>query len=122
MKLTNLEMTTHLNTLNMIKTKVTGKLGFAVAKNIRRLANELTEFEAMKNELVLKYGKPDETGNVSIKIDSEGYDQFLQEINEYCKIEQNIDIFKVDEQDIWNSSLNADEILKLDFMINEGQD
>ena len=45
-----------LNFLNNISKKCIGKLGYAVARNIRVLNTELTEFQNVRNELIRKYG------------------------------------------------------------------
>lgn len=117
MELTNIEISNHINALNQIKTKVTGKLGFIVAKNLRKLINEFSEFECVRNQLINKYGTVDEQGTFGIKAGTEAYNSFLKEIQEYYDIKQDVSILKVDVDTICNSSLNADEILKLDFMI-----
>ena len=117
MKLTNATMSLHLNSLTALSSKVKGKLAYCVARNIRKLTNELIEFENIKNEYICKHGTETEDGRYSIEINSDEYKNFLEFIKDFISIEHDVDIFMVSEEDIYNSDLTADEILSLDFMI-----
>lgn len=119
MKLTNIEMSNKLINLNDISDKVSGKLAYAVARNIRKISAEIIEFENIKNQLINKYGTADENGLSSVNVGTEGYEKFMDEIKEYTSIEHDIDIYKVSEDEIFKSDLNAKEIINLDFMIEE---
>lgn len=117
MKLTNIKMNLCLNFLKSISTNVTGKLGYAVAKNMRKIANELVEFENIKNEYICEHGKKDENGIFSIEKDSDEYKAFLDYIEEFANIEHEVDIFEIDEEELEKSTLTAEEMLNLEFMI-----
>lgn len=117
MKMTNIEMLNRLTYLQNISSKVTGKLGFAVAKNIRRIANECQEFIKIKDDLVLKYGTQTEDGNLVIQQNSNSYDKFMDELKVYIDLKCDVDIYSVDEKELWESALNADEMLMIEFMV-----
>lgn len=117
MKLTNATMSLHLNSLTVLSKKVKGKLAYGVARNIRKLTNELTEYEEIKNNYIMEHGTESEDGRFSIDLKSEEYKKFLEFIKEFLLIEHDVDIFMISEEEIFNSDLTADEILSLDFMI-----
>ena len=119
MILTNATISLYLNSLNALSKKVKGRLAYAVARNIRKLSNELIEFENIKNDYIIKYGEKSEDGKYSIDLKSDEYKNFLEFIKDYILIEHEVEIFMVSEEDIYNSDLTADEILSLDFMIND---
>ncbi len=119
MKLTNIEMSIYLNTLRSISHKVTGKLAYAVARNMRKLADELTEFEKTKNEYIFVNGLADEKGGYSIEPNTKEYNDFLEYIKEYTDIEHEVDIFTVGDEELMKSDLTANEMLSLEFMITE---
>ena len=62
MKLSNGKMSLYLNSLNKISNKVKGKLAYCVARNMRKLSSELTEFENIKNNYICEHGVEDENG------------------------------------------------------------
>lgn len=119
MKLTNIDMDKHLSFLNSISSKVTGKLAYAVARNIRKISSELIEYNEIRDELIIKHGEQTENGSYAIGVGTEGFKKFVNDIKEYADIEHDVDIYEVDEDTICNSSLNAEEILSIDFMIKD---
>lgn len=121
MKLTNIQMSNNLLYLNKIANKTKGKLAYAIARNIRKISNEVCEFEKIRNDLIAKYGTADENGISSIKANTDAYDKFLKEIEEYIYIEHDVDIYKISEEEIFKSDLTANEILWLDFMIDDNE-
>lgn len=118
-KLTNIEMSNHLMALKNISGKVSGKLAYAVSRNMRKLANEVFEFDEIRNKLINKYGEKNDDGIFAIKIGSDSYNKFIKEISEFTDIEHEVDIYSVKSEILYNSDLNADEMLQLDFMIEE---
>lgn len=119
MKFTNIEMSNYLMSLKNISEKVNGKLAYAVSRNMRKLANEVLEFETIRNNLIEKYGEKNEEGIFVIKIASESYGKFMEEISEYTYIEHEVDIYTINPEVLFSSTLNAEEMSQLDFMISE---
>ena len=122
MKLTNKQMDIYVRSLEKISDKVTGKLAYAVAKNLRKMTNELVEYQNMNNETIAKYGTLDDQGRYSIRIDSEEYLKYYKDMKDIQDMECDIDIQMVSPDVIENSELNAQEILAIDFMITEEND
>ena len=121
MKITNIDMDKHLSFLNSISSKVTGKLAYAIARNIRKITSELIEYNEIRNNLIEKYGEVNDNGRYTISVGTEAFNKFVNDIGEYTLIEHEVDICEVDEETICNSSLTAEEMLQLDFMIKDSE-
>ena len=119
MKLTNIDMTNYIKSLQNISNKVKGKLGYAVARNIRKISDELIEFENIRLECIRKYGTDNGNGECVIKTNTPEYDTFITEMQEYVLIKHDVDIYTIEPDEIFKSDLTADEIASIDFMINE---
>ena len=120
--MTNIEMLNRLTYLQSISSKVTGRLAYAVARNIRKITNECQDFIKIKDDLVRKYGTMTEDGNLVIQQNSESYSKFMDELKEYTDLQCDVDIYSVDEKELWESELNADEMLMIEFMVKEGEE
>lgn len=119
MEFKNYEMSNCLGYLQEIAPKVTGKLAYAISRNIRKISDECVEFEKIRIELIQKYGEEDGDGNISVKKSSDNYNKFLEELEVYSNISHDVDIYKIDASDLFDSELNANDMLFLEFMINE---
>lgn len=121
MKLTNIEMSAYLNSLKEISGKTKGKLSYAVARNIRKLTNELVEFEDTRNELICKYGSETENGQYIIDPQSnpDGFEKYWKDMQEYSYISHDVDIFRIDPVVFETSDLTAEDIMNIEFMIDE---
>lgn len=119
MKLKNSEISNYAVNLQNISTKVKGKLAYIVARNLRKLVTEIQEYEEIKNSLIEKYGSKDENGILSVTIGSDEYKEFIKEISEYATIEQDIDLLMISPDDLYETELTAQDILSIDFMIEE---
>ena len=72
----------------------------------------------MKNELIAKYGEVN--GNeISLNTNSENYKDFIKELKEYAEIEHEVSIMEIELEHVYNSSLTADLITSIMFMIKE---
>ena len=115
----NNEADYYLSVLRIISKDVNGKFGYAVARNIRELSNSLKEYTQIKNELIVKYGE--QKGNeFSLSQNSEKYKDFQNELRPLAEIEHDVPIMLVDAEDVYKSSLTADKIGELFFMIKDG--
>lgn len=120
MKLTNLIMLQYITYLNEIAPKTKGKLGYAVSRNIRKISEELIDFEQARMNLIYKYGVLNaESQEYIISEDTSEYKKFLDEINILSSIEHNVDIYKIDIDSIIQSDLTAQEMNNIFFMIEE---
>ncbi len=122
MKLTNQQMDMALNVLQEISTKTSGKLGYIVAKNMRILANELVEYNKIKDETIKEFGSPDDEGHYSIKVDSPEFKQFVAKMQEYADIETDVNIITIDPELIYSTDITGAEINAILFMINDEEE
>lgn len=123
MKLTNLEMLNYLEALNQISEKVYGKLGYAVARNLRKIANELVEFEQIRSDTFYKYATLNENDEYELKSNTKPYKDFMDEMHEIASIRHKVDIYKIEPDVVIQSGLNAKELNSLVFMIkDEGEE
>ena len=97
--------------------KETGKLGFAIAKNRRKLESELREYIIKRDGLVRKYGTQKENDNYFIP--QEKLSDFLKELTEFDTMEFDIEIQQVDEDTFCGGHLNSNDMFLLDWMIRE---
>lgn len=119
MKLTNKQMDEYYFALDKLSEKATGRLGYAVARNLRKLSEELVEYQSLKDKAIEKHGEKGDDGVSRIKIGSDEYKLYLTEMKEYMEIQHDVPIFFVKESDLMNSDLNAKEMLSIDFMIGK---
>lgn len=106
------------NSVQILETlRETGKLGYAVAKNLRRLKDELTEFYAKREELIRKYGSENEDG--SFAIPKEAVTPFISEFREYESMLFEYSPCKISEDVFCSGNLTSDQMYALDWMVDE---
>lgn len=103
MKMTNKAMLDIIDVLNHFG-DATGKIGYAVMKNRKRIAKELEDYEAQRVALVKKYGETvkDDKGNETIKVPESGdsYKKFVSELVEILNLDVDVDIYTLPKEDL----------------------
>ena len=122
MKLTNQTMDEYLRALQTVSNKVTGKFGYAVARNMRNLSNELVEYRTLKDKTIKAFGVINEQGNYQIEIGTEAFEKYVEEMKQYTNIEHDVQLMMIGQNELLKSPLNANEILSVDFMVKEETD
>jgi predicted nucleic acid-binding protein len=122
MKLTNQTMDDYLRALQAISSKVTGRFGYAVARNMRNLSNELVEYRTLKDNTIKAFGVINEQGNYQIEIGTEAFEKYIEEMKQYTNIEHDVQFMLIGQDELLKSPLNANEILSVDFMVKEETD
>ena len=69
-------------------------VSFKVAKNIKKLSDELSVFEQSRGDLIRKFGKEDKEGNVAIEPNTKGMAEFQKELNDLLNVEVDLNGFK----------------------------
>ena len=115
MKLTNAEMWEAVQVLS--ETKETGKLGYACARNLRKILNESREYMAKRDELLKKYGEDQGGGKYTIA--PENLQTFTNALNDYSQIEHDVDIMQVPEDVFCSGTLTTKEMFSLAWMVRE---
>ena len=99
------------------------KVSYVVAKNISKIDKELEIYNKEKSKLIEKYGEKDEDGKLKIRedskiniIDIENWNKDIRELNE---IENEIDIHKINEEDLFkcNCNITPGELMLIDYML-----
>lgn len=98
------------------------KIGYAAARNHRRLAECLTEYERFRNSLIEKYGEQDqdEEGNtlntISISLNSPNFKMFADELSPYNDMEHEVELMTLPYSEAIGV-LTGEEILAIDWML-----
>lgn len=117
MKLTNDIIFSGIQTLSDLHEK--GKLGYACARNLRKLYDAGKEFLEKRDELIMQYGQKQENGTYVIP--DTNLNAFNTEMREYAEIEHDVDIMQVSEEEFVSGSLDSQAMYKLSWMVNESE-
>lgn len=101
----------------MQQTKETGMLGFAIAKNMRKLANELIEYDSKRNELIKKYGT--QTEGDRYQFTAEDSKRFYEEMKPFDELEIEFEPMTVTEEVFVGGNLTSDQMYPLMWMVKE---
>jgi len=115
MKMTNNEAYDALNLLVRLREK--GRLGFVIAKNIRILRGEISEYIALRDKLIQEVGKKKDDSYVIDNPDN--IQKFLDLIREYDDISFEFIPQQIDEETFCSGSLTSDQMFLLDWMVKE---
>ena len=121
MKMTNIEAEMHLQLLSkMVNQELPRKTSVAIARNLRKLNDELKEYREQKDNLIRKYGKENEDGQIGIDMnaDREAFAKFVEELTPINQLEFEIDIMKISYDDL-PETITPETIFGLEFMIEE---
>lgn len=100
------------------------KVGYVAARNVRKLADALTEYFKFKEDLIREYGEVDkdadgnELRTMSIKPDSPKFKAFTEEFDKIKDIEHEVEIMTLPYEEVIGL-LNGEEILSLEWMFTE---
>lgn len=98
------------------------KIGYAAARNYRRIMDSLTEYLSVKNGLIEKYGAAGESENgrniFVIEPSSPNFRKFLDELAPFEGIEHEVELMTVPAEEAIGS-LTGNEILEIDWMLED---
>lgn len=123
---TNLEMESMLNTLSTLLGR-SDLIGYAAARNTRILNAEAQEYMALREQLIMKYGKPqvdedgNETGVYELKFDAPEFRKYEEEIASWANVKHSPNIFKIPPEEVIGK-LSGNEILSIEWMLDWQQD
>ncbi len=123
MKISNIRMDGYIDSLAPFLDR-RDKIGYAAARNTRRLQEASMEYSKLREDLINKYGEPEidkdgnETGRYMLEVRSENFKKFQNEIEEIAKIEHDVQIFKL-PYDYVIEKLTGSEILEIDWMLED---
>lgn len=124
MKLSNEKILADIAKLMEISKKVLPiKASYAIAKNMKKIEDELEIYYKEREKLIDKYAEKDENGN--IKIDETGFIVFRdkegwdREIKELLAIENDIKIHKFPIDVLEGYNMSPAELMLIEYMIEE---
>ncbi|MCC8047304.1 MAG: hypothetical protein LIP12_17760 [Clostridiales bacterium] len=116
MKMTNEEMRVSIDVL--AQTQEAGKLGYAIARNLRKLRDAAKEYIEMRDKLLQEYGTPSKTpGQVSVTVDA--WQKITAELGDIPEITSDVDVFRVDEDTFCSGGLKSNQMSALLWMVKE---
>lgn len=101
-----------------------GLLGYAAARNYRKLADATLEYTQVRERIFSEYGKPelDENGNPTsqyvIKLDDQDAQEAIQELRQYAEIEHEVELYKIPISEVIDE-LTGKELLTLELMFTD---
>lgn len=118
-KMTNIAMFNSVQTLTQVEER--GILGYACARNLRKLLDALKEYMEKRDELLKTYGTP--KGNSQYLFEGPDAEQkFLEELRPYNTIEHDVDIYKVPLKEFLGGNLTSKQMYILEWMIDESEE
>lgn len=113
MKMTNSEAYASLGILQKLKER--GILGFAIAKNMRKLADELQEYDSKRNECIRKYGTQLEGDRYQFSTGAA--EKYYAEMEPYDRIAFEFEPTTISEEVFCSGSLTSDQMYALMWMV-----
>lgn len=101
----------------------TGLLGYACARNARRLADATVEYTRIKDGAIREFGREvkDDDGRVTaytVEPGSEGFEGFMQRVGPFADLECEVEIMTVPASEVIGK-MSGRESLEIDWMIGE---
>lgn len=123
MKMTNAEMVQKIDQLSKYLDHV-DIIGYAAARNIRRLQDASLEYTKRRDEVLTKYGEVEldengrDTGRRYVTSESPHYQDVIEALDDIGSIKHSVEIFTI-KYDLLNGVLSGSDILDLDWMLTE---
>ncbi|MBD5137147.1 MAG: hypothetical protein HDT39_14535 [Lachnospiraceae bacterium] len=93
---------------------------FKLLTIMKSLEGHVCNFEAVKNDKIQEYGKPDEDGKIVVSPDDKDmFDKFVKDINELLNSEVTINIHKLKAADVFDKGIDAEYLVKLYDIMEE---
>lgn len=102
--------------------KATGRFGYAIARNVRKLRDACTEYLQTRQNLIAELGEKvkddagEPTGQIGIKVGTKAYEEFQQRLAEFGGIKHSVEIYKV-PYNVLPKDMTAGDMLNLEWML-----
>ena len=95
-------------------------IGYAVARNMRIISNEIQEYLTIKEIKMREFGEidPNDPNRLLISVDSENYMKFVASMEEIAQVKHTVDVFKI-KYDQVAGILSGNDILAIDWMLED---
>ncbi len=108
---------------NLSKEKLPVKLSWNLQKNIKKIFEEIQDFNDKINGFFREYGTLLEDGNITVdpKVSKEGYANFLKDRNELLDTDIELDLLLIPLVELEESGvkLSSEDLLLYSYMIEE---
>lgn len=115
MILTNTQMFNSLIVLSRLEEK--GMLGYAIARNRKRLNDECKEYNEKREELLKEFGS--DIGNGQYQVKPDKVDAFLEALKPYSELEVDVAVMTVSQDVFCSGNLTSSQMFALDWMVEE---
>ena len=115
MKMKNEQMLNSIAILSNLEEK--GVLGFAIAKNLKKLTEECREYAEKREELLQKFGT--DVGNGRYEINPDKVMNFIEALRPYGELEVDVAVMTVSQEAFCGGNLTSQQMFALDWMVEE---
>ena len=113
MKMTNEQMLNSLTVLSRLEEK--GMLGFAIARNRKKLTEEVKEYAEKRDELLKEFGE--DVGNGQFQLANDKVADFIEALKPYADLEVDVAVMTVSQDVFCSGDLTTSQMLALDWMV-----
>lgn len=109
----NIEIFENIQTIQ--RQNETGKLGYALAKNLRKMTDAAQEYLVERDNALMKFGE--DQGNGQFRIPKEKLPEFIMHMSEYDDLESEFQVYHIPEDVFYSGSLNTKDMYTLAWMV-----
>ena len=100
-------------------TELPAKTSYMFLKLIQKLNEEFTDIETCRTNLIKKYGEQDEQENIRVIPETENFEKFMYEYNEFMDTEVEINMHKIElNLDNVNISIKPIELANIEKFVD----
>lgn len=92
-------------------------ISYKLVKLIKQLSNEVDSLEKLREKLIKKHGKPDETGNITVS--DENKQEFLNEFTTLLNTKITLDFEPISLDSIKDLTMSVSDMGRLDFIFKD---
>ena len=121
MKVKLLQIVNSVEALNKLAAQpMKAVTSFEVSRNLKKISDELAIYEQSRSDLIRKFGKEDDEGQIGIKPDTKEMENFQKELGDLVNIEVDLNGFKqIKLKHLSKCELSPMEMSSLEFAIQE---
>lgn len=114
-KMTNAQALERMMAISSLDEK--GRLGYAIAKNRRKIQDEIAEYIKLHDEALQEYGIPSEKKAGQYTLTPDAIAKINAKLAEYAGIGCEVDILAVQPEELCSSSLTSKQMFDIDWMV-----
>lgn len=113
MILTNAEMLESVGVLAKANEK--GMLGYAIARNRKKLLDEIKEYSDKRDELLKEFGK--DMGNGQFELDPTQATAFFEALGPFSELSFDVPVMQIDPETFYSGNLTSPMMFTLSWMV-----